>query len=217
MRDFINRNIVVVLGTLGGLVVLSLLLNVVLLARASNVSSDVAQNTADIERVEAGAAIFASQVTGLQSQLADLAPTVSAGLDEAIVGLEAFAGSTIDFNVDINETIPIDTTIDLNRTLSVPINETIPLEETINTTVTVAGPFGIDIPLDISIPVAVDVPIVLDVDLPVDEQIPITTEIPVVLSVPLSVDVAGTELARLADSLQAGLASFKSVMEGLAG
>lgn len=217
MRDFINRNIVVVLGTLGGLVVLSLLLNVVLLARASNVSSDVAQNTADIERVEAGAAIFASQVTGLQSQLADLAPTVSAGLDEAIVGLEAFAGSTIDFNVDINETIPIDTTIDLNRTLSVPINETIPLEETINTTVTVAGPFGIDIPLDISIPVAVDVPIVLDVDIPVDEQIPITTEIPVVLSVPLSVDVAGTELARLADSLQAGLASFKSVMEGLAG
>ena len=217
MKDFINRNIVAVLGTLGGLVVLSLLLNVVLLARASNVSSDVAQNTADIERVEAGAAIFASQVTGLQTQLADLAPTVSAGLDEAIVGLEAFANSTIDFTVDINETIPIDTTIDLNRTLSVPINETIPLEETINTTVTVAGPFGIDIPLDISIPVAVDVPIVLDVDIPVDEQIPITTEIPVVLSVPLSVDVAGTELARLAESLQAGLASFKAVMAGLAG
>ncbi len=217
MKDFINRNVVAVLGTLGGLVVLSLLLNVVMLARASNVSSDVAQNTADIERVEAGAAIFASQVTGLQTQLADLAPTVSAGLDEAIVGLEAFANSTIDFTVDINETIPIDTTIDLNRTLSVPINETIPLEETINTTVTVAGPFGIDIPLDISIPVAVDVPIVLDVDIPVDEQIPITTEIPIALSVPLSVDVAGTELARLAESLQAGLASFKAVMAGLAG
>ena len=74
-------------------------------ARASSASSDVAQNTADNERVEAGAAIFASQVTGLQTQLADLAPTVSAGLDEAIAGLEAFAGSTIDFNVDINETI----------------------------------------------------------------------------------------------------------------
>ena len=217
MKDFINRNIVAVLGTLGGLVVLSLLLNVVLLARASNVSSDIAQNAADIERVEGGAAIFASQVTGLQTQLADLAPTVSAGLDEAIVGLEAFANSTIDFTVDINETIPINTTIDLNRTLSVPINETIPLEETIDTTVTVAGPFGIDIPLDITIPVAVDVPIVLDVDIPINEQIPITTEIPVVLSVPLSVDVAGTELARLAESLQAGLASFKAVMAGLAG
>ncbi len=217
MKDFINRNIVAVLGTLGGLVVLSLLLNVVLLARASNVSSDVAQNAADIERVEGGAAIFASQVTGLQSQLADLAPTVSAGLDEAIAGLEAFATSTIDFTVDINETIPINTTIDLNRTLSVPINETIPLEETIDTTVTVAGPFGIDIPLDITIPVAVDVPIVLDVDIPINEQIPITTEIPVVLSVPLSVDVAGTELALLAESLQAGLASFKAVIAGLAG
>jgi EmrB/QacA subfamily drug resistance transporter len=217
MKDFINRNIVAVLGTLGGLVVLSLLLNVVLLARASNVSADVAQNTADIERVEGGAAIFASQVTGLQTQLAELAPTVGAGLDEAIIGLEAFANSTIDFTVDINETIPINTTIDLNRTLSVPINETIPLDETINTTVSVAGPFGIDIPLDISIPVAVDVPIVLDVDIPVDEQIPITTDIPVVLSVPLSVDVAGTELARLAESLQAGLASFKAVMAGLAG
>ncbi len=217
MKDFVNRNIVAVLGTLGGLVVLSLLLNVVLLARASNVSNDVAQNAADIERVEGGAAIFASQVTGLQSQLADLAPTVSAGLDEAIAGLEAFATSTIDFTVDINETIPINTTIDLNRTLSVPINETIPLEQTIDTTVTVAGPFGIDIPLDITIPVAVDVPIVLDVDIPINEQIPITTEIPVVLSVPLSVDVAGTELARLAESLQAGLASFQAVMAGLAG
>ena len=63
----------------------------------------------------------------------------------------------------------------------------------------------------------VDVPIVLDVDIPVNERIPVTTEIPVVLSVPLSVDVEGTELARLAESLQAGLASFKAVMAGLAG
>jgi MFS family permease len=217
MKDFLNRNLVAVLGILGGLVAISLILNVVLMTRASGVSSDIAQNTADIERVEAGAAIYASQVTGFQTQLAELAPAVGAGLDEAIVGLETFATSTIAFNVDINETIPINTSIDLSRTITVPINESILLEETIDTTVTVAGPFGIDIPLDISIPVSVEVPIVLDVDIPVDEQIPITTTVPVQFSIPLEVEVAGTELAFLAESLGSGLASFKIVMAGLGG
>ena len=121
------------------------------------------------------------------------------------------------FDVEIDESVAIDTVIDLQRTIEVPINTTLPIDETFDTRITVDGPFGIDIPLNITVPIQVDVPIDLVVAIPVDETIPISTEVPVQVSVPIAVDVAGTELAQLAASLETGLLSFKDVIAGLGG
>ena len=66
-------------------------------------------------------------------------------------------------------------------------------------------------------PIAVDVPINLVVAIPVDESFPINAEFPVQVAVPIAIDVAGTELAELAASLEAGLLSFKEVIAGLSG
>ena len=217
MKDFLTRNIAAVVAVLGAAVVALLVLNIALLGRVSTVEDELAATRADLTRVEAGAALFAGQVQGFQEQLTALAPAVDAGLDEAVAGLADFRTSTIAFDVQIDETVAIDTVIDLNRTIEVPINTTIPISETFDTRITIDGPFGIDIPLNIPVPIAVDVPIDLTVAIPIDESFPISTEFPVQLAVPIAIDVAGTELAELAASLEAGLKSFQDVIAGLGG
>jgi MFS family permease len=217
MKDFLTRNIAAVLAAMAVALVVLLVFTIVLMNRLSTVESDLATTQQDLERVEAGAALFAGQVQGFQEQLAELAPAVESGLDEAVGGLASFRTSTIEFDVEIDETVGIDTVIDLKRTIEVPINTSLPIDETFDTRITIDGPFGIDIPLNITVPIQVDVPIDLTVAIPVDESIPIRTDIPVQVAVPISIDVAGTELARLAESLEAGLISFKDVIAGLGG
>ncbi|MGE0141359.1 MAG: hypothetical protein AB7R77_26480, partial [Ilumatobacteraceae bacterium] len=169
---------------------------------------------ADLERVEAGAALYASQIEGFQQKLTDLQPQISSGVQEAIDGLRTFGDSTISFTVNIDEVIPIDTEVVIDRTVQVPIKTTIPIDQTFDTTIRVDTPLG-DIPLDITIPVDVDVPVDLTVDIPINETVPVKDEFPVKLDVPIDIRVRDTELAELTDSLAAGLESLQEMLSGL--
>lgn len=222
MKQFINRNLTTII-TAGGIIVLLLVAATFYMAgRVSTLSSDLAatqeqraQLEANLARVEGGAALYAAQVTAFQRQLGGLGPTLDSALGEAVSGIEDFRDSKIQFDVAINETVPINAEVVLNRTLNVPINTSIPIDETIDTTITVNGPFGIDIPLDITVPIQLDLPIDLSVAIPIDETIPVNAEVPVNLNVPIEIDIAETELAVLAESLQQGLESFRQLAAGL--
>ncbi len=168
-------------------------------------------------RVEGGAALYAAQITSFQDQLGDLGPTIDTALGEAVVGIDEFRTSTIRFNVQINETVPINTEVVLNRTLQVPIRTVLPIDEEFETTIRINGPFGIDIPLDITVPINLDLPIDLDVAIPVNERIPVNTEVPVNLDVPIAIDISETELAALAEALAEGLESFRRMASELGG
>lgn len=168
-------------------------------------------------RVEGGAALYAAQVTGFQEDLGDLGPTIEAALGDAVLGIDEFANSTITFDVSINETVPINAEVVLNRTLQVPIQTTLPIDEEFDTTITINGPFGIDIPLDITVPIKLDLPIDLDVAIPINETVPVNTEVPVNLDVPIVIDISETELAALAEALAEGLESFRQMASQLGG
>lgn len=174
-------------------------------------------STDDIARVEAGAALYASQVTGFQEQLVALQPTIQAGLDDAVEGLQTFSQSTLEFTVNIDENIDINTEVVIARTVEVPIKTTLPINEEFDTTIVIDGPFGTEIPLDITVPIDLDVPIDIIVDIPLNETIPINASVPVKVDVPIGVNVADTQLADLADSLATGLESFTQVLNGLGG
>jgi EmrB/QacA subfamily drug resistance transporter len=176
--------------------------------------SDLAITKEDLNRVEAGAALYASQITGFQEQLVALEPQVSAGIDEAIAGLREFGDSTIAFDVNIDEVIPIKTDVVLDRVVAVPIKTSIPIKESFDTTIRVSTPFG-SVPLDVTVPVDIDVPIDLVVDIPINETIQIDEEFPVQLDVPVAINVRETEFANLTDSLAAGLESLQDVLTGL--
>ncbi|NND01728.1 MAG: MFS transporter [Acidimicrobiia bacterium] len=221
-RNFITRNAAAIVGGLIAVTLLSLLISLVMLSRVNRatnqldtVQAELVDTRAEMEQLRGGVALFSSQASLLQSQLGELAPSVTAGLDEAVAGLTEFENSTITFNVPINETIPIITEVLLDRTLQVPISTVLPIDETIDTTIIVQGPFGIDIPLDITVPILLDLPIDLEVAIPVNETVPINTTIPVNLSVPIEVQVQGSELATLASSLRQGLISLRDVLAGL--
>lgn len=214
MKDFITRNVAAVAVGFGVVLLASLIINVALLARVGAVESRVDQAEEDFARVEIGAGLFASEVTGLQNQLARLAPEVGRGLNQAVAGLDAFRSSTLAFDVAIDEKLPIDTEILLDRTLTVPINATFPIDQVVETTITIAGPFDTRIPLDVSVPVQLEIPVDLEVEFMINELIPISTEVPVRLAVPIAIDVAETELASLADALGEGLAAFADLMKG---
>ena len=212
---------VVALGMLGGLTMIGRLNDAerdAAAARAEVASIQTELTTAreDLARVEAGAALYASQITGFQELVSDLGPEVSGGIDEAIAGLRAFGESTIAFDVNIDEVIPVDTEVVIARTVEVPINTSIPINETFDTTIEIDTPLGA-IPLDVSVPVDIDVPVDLVVSIPIDETVPIQDEFPVQLDVPIAIDVSETELAALTDSLAAGLESLRDVLNGLGG
>ena len=183
---------------------------------SESVQASIEELQADIERVEAGAALYASQVEGFQEQIVALEPQISAGVDEAITGLREFGDSTIAFDVNIDEVIPIDTEVVIRRTVEVPIVTEIPINETIDTTITIDTPLG-GLPLDITVPVDIVVPIDLTVDIPIDETVPVQDEFAVQLDVPIAIVVRDTELANLTDSLATGLESLQDVLTGLGG
>lgn len=214
MKDIVARHAVTITLGLAGLVVVSLVLNAFLLVRVSSLDEEMLQTRDDLARVEIGAGLFASEVTGLQNQLGELAPQVGRGLEEAVAGLESFRSSTISFEVPINENIPLEAEIVLERTLTVPIQTVFRVDETVDTTITIQGPFGTEIPLDVTVPVQLEIPVDLEVPVAVNETIPVAAEVPVRLSVPISVEVEGTELAALADSLGRGLAAFGDLIAG---
>ncbi len=217
----VARRLNIIIGLLAVTLIGAFVLIGMLFSRLSTTQDDLAatqsaliSNQADMQRVEAGAALYASQITGFQEQLVALEPQVSAGVEEAIAGLTEFGNSTISFDVAIDETIPIDTEVVIDRVVEVPIKTTIPIKQSFDTTIQIDTPFG-KIPLDITVPVDVDVPVDLVVDIPINETVPIKDEFPVKLDVPIEINVRDTELAALTDSLAAGLKSLQDVLKGL--
>ncbi len=200
----------------GALVAIALLFGRVADAKddAAEAQAELATSRADLERVEAGAALYSSQIEGFQQKLVELRPQISAGVEEAITGLRTFGESTIEFPVKIDQTIPVETEVVIDRTVQVPIKTTIPINQSFDTTIKVDTPLG-KIPLNVTVPVDVDVPVDLTVDIPIHETVPIKDEIPVKLDVPVRIDVSQTELKDLTDSIAAGLESLQDMLEGL--
>ncbi len=214
---WVQRHLTSVVAAMGVFLLASLLLSAFMFSRVRATQDELATTQADLERVEAGAALFASQVNGFVETVNELGPSIDEGLDQAVTELEDFGTATIEFTVPIDQTITIDETFDLERTVSVPIVTSIPIDEEVETTITINGPFGVGIPVDITVPVDIDVPIDLTVDIPIDESIPINVDVPVELDVPISIEVEGTELETLTQSLIDGLLAFQEGLSGLTG
>lgn len=198
--------------TIGTVVAIGMV--VTLRGQMESAEAETAAVRADLARIEEGAGNVATQVAIFSNALGDLGPETSAAFDDAIVGLDEFATSQIVVDIDVNETVTIDTEFLLDREIVVPISTVVPIDETIKTTILIDGPFDTQIPIDVEVPITLDLPIDLEVPIAINETIPIAAEIPVVLTVPISIDVADTELANFASALRAGLAALADALSG---
>ena len=215
-EDNFLKTAVIILGIVlvGVVVVLGLVVR-----SLNNTQAELALAQEDLVRVEegaAGSAIVSAQVIEFARQVGELEPQVSDGLEEAIAELEAFSNSSLEFAVAIDETVVIQTEIDIDRDFSFPIDETITIDQAVDTTIEIDTGLGFEVPVDVNVPVNVDVPIQLDVDVPISETVPVQAEVPVVLEVPIEVDIAETELRELTEQLAEGLRQIQTVVSDLA-
>ncbi len=217
MEAFVDRNRNrIVLGLIGGLL-LALILTLISFIRVGDARARAAAAEAELESVRNGVSELLVTAATFTGRLNALEPAVSGALDEAVTGLDSFAGSTIEFMIPIDQEIPVSTEFVFERTIDVPVQTTLPIDESIETTIVVAGPLGVDIPVDVTVPVVLDLPIDITFPLTVNETIPIETSIPVRLDVPIAVPVADSELATLATSLRDGLVALQGALADLGG
>lgn len=143
-------------------------------------------------------------------------PVINEGLSQAIADMQEFEQSTVEFNIEVSQNIPIDTEIPFNETLEVPINTTIPIQQQIATTIMI-DPLqsGLEIPVDINVPVDIEVPVDMSIPITVDRTIPISTNIPLNMTVPISIKISETELAPYLERLRLALESLEQTLSNL--
>ncbi len=144
-------------------------------------------------------------------------PMVQDTLSQVDTELETFQESTLEFNVKIDQILPIDVEIPFNETVEVPINLVIPIEQQIQTTV-MMDPFqaGLEIPVKIDVPISVEVPIDVVLPVTIDRTIPISTNVPINLDVPLAIEVSETDLVLYIEQVRQGIGSFNESLDQVA-
>jgi len=141
-------------------------------------------------------------------------PVAQDTLEQVDSDLADFQTATFEFQVEIDQQLPIAAEIPFNETIDVPIKATIPIKQQIQTTI-MLDPFqaGLEIPTDIDVPVEVEVPIDMVVPVKIERTVPISTVVPINLDVPVIIDIGDTELVGYIEKLRQGLDRLNASLE----
>jgi hypothetical protein len=144
----------------------------------------------------------------------EVRPVVQESLALADAELEAFQQSTMDFNIKIDEELPVQVAIPISETLEIPLQMNFPISETIETTVMI-DPFeaGLEIPVDIAVPVDLEIPINMVVPVPISRTIPLSTSVPVNLDLPITINVSETPLVEYIEDVRTALVAFNQWLD----
>lgn len=121
-------------------------------------------------------------------------------LEEAIQGVSDLRQERIEYELVIDQDVPLQAGILLSQPLEVPISTTIPISTTLDTTVYLTLQ-GLEVPVEVAIPVDLQVP--LKTQVPVDiGQFPISTTVPFHTRLPIVIEISETPLAEYLLRLQ---------------
>lgn len=135
--------------------------------------------------------------------LADVRRQAGEGAVSAAQAVGDLRQSSIDYQVHVEQSLPVTLSVPISETLSVPISATLP----VNTQVTIPlkTPLGT---FPITIPIQTTVPVNLQPKVPIRLTVPVSTTVPVVLDVPIQIQIADTALG---DSLAAAQHSLETL------
>jgi hypothetical protein len=151
-----------------------------------------------------------------RAALTEIETTVSEVITQAMIDLEAFENSTLDFEFQVRQDLPVEVEIPFNESINVPIQTTIPISQEIETTIMI-DPFqaGLEIPTDIVVPVDMEVPLDLNIPVAIERPIPISTTVSLDIDVPIAIEVSDTDLAPYLERLRLGLGSLEDKLSTL--
>lgn len=149
-------------------------------------------------------ALNVALLAGLRTAQQAAIQALDATLD-ALSGLEDEAFQT---SIRVQETVPIEATIDFRRDLMVPVHVTAPISDHIYFYETFQIPIDtpllkmtVDLPVSATIPVSLTVPVNADVPISIDETLPVNTEVALDLTVPVAIRLSDTPISDYLEQL----------------
>lgn len=127
--------------------------------------------------------------------------TINRQLDISAEQMAQVRRQKVRYEIPVDQTFTIDTTVPISETVEVPLNLTVPISETVQ--IPIDTPLGV-VPIDV--PINMTVPITETVIVPINKQIPFRTDIPVQTDFPVDLDLneppIGDVLRQFEDALR---------------
>ncbi len=114
---------------------------------------------------------------------------------DAVAELKA---GVIEYNISVDEELPLALDVPVKLDLAVPIDETLLINTTVN--IPIELPFvGLR---TFSAPISANVPLKLTIKAPIDKTIPVNATLPVQLEVPLRIRIADTPVGKSLEEVE---------------
>ena len=134
-------------------------------------------------------------------QLVIARATARQAVDDAIRVIDQLEGTTVSTNVQIDDTIVIETDLPVNQSFPVEIKDSFPIDTVLAVPVD-AGLLG---KLNLNIPIKTTIPVDVTPTVTIDRTFHVKAPVPLNLSVPVQISLGSTGLAPTLDSLKARL------------
>lgn len=131
-------------------------------------------------------------------------------VDDARAIVVGVSDDTFSYTLEVEQEIPIATSIPFNEEVTVPIRTTIP----ISTVVIIPINAGLLGTFDVDVPVRTLIPVDLEFTVPISRTVDIATTVPLDVDVPIVIPLAETPLVDYMEELDTGLGRLeKSLIE----
>lgn len=139
------------------------------------------------------------------AQLLRVRGTLRQQIEQLAAAVASTKGETLRYTLPIDQQVPIDVDIPIQRSMTVPIQTQVRIQQNINVPVDtgVAGTINIPIPLDVTVPVSTTVPIEFN------QTVNVSTTVPLQLDVPIAIDMGTPQLASYLDRLHDALIALR--------
>ncbi len=117
---------------------------------------------------------------------------------------------TFAYTLEVEQEIPIETSIPFNEVVNIPINTVIPID----TSITVPIDLGITT-YELDVPIQTVFPVDLQFDVPISKTVDIATTVVLDVDVPIEIPLADTLLADYVEEVDAGLARLEESLAQL--
>jgi hypothetical protein len=121
--------------------------------------------------------------------------------------LRGIGEATFSYTFEVDQEIPVATSIPFNQEITVPINTTVP----VNTSVVVPFDLGFTT-YNLTVPIKTVFPVDMEVTVPVSQTVEIVTTVPMDIDVPIEIVIADTPLVGYLDEVDATLADVATHM-----
>ena len=159
---------------------------------------------------------FRSQALALADQADELRRSALDAVAQFRQELQSIDEMIVEYEVQIDEHLPVDAVVPFRQRLDIPIEATVPISQAVQAAFDLEIPqFGLKIPVEVTVPVQLEVPIALSVPVEIDLDVPVQTTVPISLQVPIAIDLTDAGMMRYIELLDQGLADMERMLAGL--